>query len=476
MKDRIIKLLKNERLMLLLILLVGLVIRLYKIDSPVLDWHSFRQADTASVSKYFFENGINLLDPRYHDVSRVQSGIFNPNGYRLVEFPVFNAVHAAAAHIFSFIPFDVVGRLVSVAFSLLTSVFIYKITSFYFGKDKGKLAMLVFLILPFNVYFSRVILPEPLAVFLGVSALWFFVKYSENLKIKYFLLYCLLMSLAILVKPYVIFYNLFVLYFFWKKYGFKKLLYAKETFLIALIILLPFFLWRAWISKHPEGIPFWKWTFNGDGVRFKPAFWYWMFGERIGKLILGVWGIYPFITGILKSKKNSFVISLLLGAFLYISIIATANVRHDYYQTLIIPVVSIVLALGFWELPNLFSGKVGKFVFPILISVLMMLISAFQVKEYYKINHPELIDAGKAVERLTPKDALVIASYNGDTAFLYQTGRRGWPVVELPINELIADGASYYASVNLNDTQTIEFMKKFTVLEKTNTYVVLKLK
>ena len=476
MKDKILKLLKNEKLMFFLILFAGLVLRLYKIDSPILDWHSFRQADTASVSKYFFENGINFLDPRYHDISRVQSGIFNPNGYRLVEFPIFNAIHALVAHIFYSIPFDTVGRLVSVVFSLLTSIYIYKITAFYFGKDKGKLAMLVFLTLPFNIYFSRVVLPEPLAVFLGISALWFFVKYSDDSSIRHLLFYCILMSLAILVKPYLVFYNLFVLYYFWKKYGFRKLFYAKETFLISLIILLPFFLWRMWIAQHPEGIPFWKWTFNGDGVRFKPAFWYWMFGERIGKLILGVWGIYPFVLGILKSKKNSFVISLLLGAFLYISVIATANVRHDYYQTLIVPVISIVLALGLWELPNIFSGKVGKYAFPILISLLIVLISAFQVKEYYKVNHPELISAGKAVQKLTPKDALVIASYNGDTAFLYQTGRRGWPVVELPINELIAEGASYYASVNLNDTQTIEFMRKFTILEKTDTYVVLKLK
>ena len=106
----------------------------------------------------------------------------------------------------------------------------------------------------------------------------------------------------------------------------------------------------------------------------------------------------------------------------------------------------------------------------------MIMISAFQVKEYYKINHPELIEAGKAVDKLVPKDALVIASYNGDTAFLYQTKRRGWPVVELPIDELIKEGASYYTSVNLNDTQTQEFIKRFQVLEKTDTYVVLKLK
>jgi len=69
----------------------------------------------------------------------------------------------------------------------------------------------------------------------------------------------------------------------------------------------------------------------------------------------------------------------------------------------------------------------------------------------------------------------VIASYNGDTAFLYQTKRRGWPVVELPINELIDEGAKYYTSVDLNNKQTQEFETKFKTLEKTSSYVVLDL-
>ena len=119
--------------------------------------------------------------------------------------------------------------------------------------------------------------------------------------------------------------------------------------------------------------------------------------------------------------------------------------------------------------------KYGIFL-PLGIMGMMFLISAFQVKEYYKINHPEIINAGLAVERLTPEDALVIASYNGDTAFLYHTARRGWPVVELPIEELIKEGAQFFTSVNLNDSQTIEFMKKFQILEKTDSYVVLELK
>ena len=109
-------------------------------------------------------------------------------------------------------------------------------------------------------------------------------------------------------------------------------------------------------------------------------------------------------------------------------------------------------------------------------SVFMVFVSgAFQVKEYYIIKHPEIIEAGKAVDRLTPKNSLVIAQYFGDTAFLYQTKRRGWPNVELPIDELIEEGAEYYASVDLSSSQTKEFMQKFITLEKTDSYVVLDL-
>lgn len=461
--------------LIILILIVGFVVRMYGINLPIADWHSFRQADTASVSRYFYDNGINLLDPRYHDISRVQSGLFNPDGYRLVEFPIYNAFHALAARIFPIFPFDMVGRLLSVIFALGASVFVYKITSFYFGKDTGILAMFIFLILPFNIYFTRVVLPEPLSVFLGISALWFFIRYSNKNRYQDLIIYSTLMSLAVLVKPYLVFYNIFVLYYFWNKYGLKRFIFKRETLLISSLVFIPFILWRIWILCHPEGIPFWKWTFNGDGVRYRPAFWYWLFGERIGKLILGVWGVYPFILGIIRSKKTPFITSFLVGGFLYLSIIATANVRHDYYQTLIIPAISIVTAVGFSEMLRDFRKTKLNATLPLIIFILMMVISLFQVKEFYKIDHPEIIEAGKAVDRLVPKDSLVIASYNGDTAFLYQTKRRGWPVVELPINELIQEGASYYASVNLNDAQTQGFMKRFAILEKTDTYVILKL-
>src|SRR3990172_13190351 len=72
------------------IFVLGFLVRLYRFDNPVADWHSFRQSDTNAVSVIFAREGINLLHPRYFDISNVQSGKDNPKGYRMVEFPIYN--------------------------------------------------------------------------------------------------------------------------------------------------------------------------------------------------------------------------------------------------------------------------------------------------------------------------------------------------------------------------------------------------
>src|SRR3972149_10276177 len=90
--------------------ILGLLLRLYKIDNPVADWHSWRQADTSSVSRTYVREGIDLLYPRYHDISTTQTGKFNPQGYRFVEFPLYNAIQAQLSLFFTGISLEVWGR------------------------------------------------------------------------------------------------------------------------------------------------------------------------------------------------------------------------------------------------------------------------------------------------------------------------------------------------------------------------------
>ena len=478
--NRVINLKYIEYIILTLLLIFGLLVRLYKINNPIADWHSWRQADTASVTRNYVNDGLNLLYPKYHDISSIQTGYLNLEGLRLVEFPIFNFFHYLLVKILPSVSFDALGRLTSIIFSIFSAYFLFLIGKRYLGKWGGPLTSFFFLFIPFNIFFSRVILPEPLCVFFSLFSLWLFIKYIDSEKVFYLFFSGIIFSLALLIKPFALFYLFPVVYLVLGKYQVKKIINTPKLLINFLIfvdlVLIPLLLWRFWIGKHPEGIPYFTWAFNGDLIRFRPAFWRWIFGERIGRLILGIWGLIPFVLGVVVKKKNYFGISLMLGALAYVFIVATASVRHDYYQILIIPPICLLAAegsLALWK-NNIFNKWLARII--LIFSIILGLgMGWYQVKEYYKIDHPEIIAAGTAVDRLTPKDAKVIAPYNGDTAFLYQTNRWGWPVVDDSIENIIKLGATVYVSVNLGSGDTKYVEGKYKTIEKTSQYIVIDL-
>ena len=343
---------KTEHILLSVILFLGFFVRIYKINNPIADWHSWRQSDTASVSKIFIERGIDVLYPRYHDISSIQTGIFNPEGYRMVEFPIYNATIALLVKSFPLFSLEIWSRLITIFASLITALFLYLLGKKYLSSKVGIWASFFYLFLPFNIYFTRVILPDPLGVTFAVAALYFF----DSRKI----LSAVLFSLALLIKPYFIFYLVAFIPNFFEKNNFRHFL------LYIFISCIPLVFWRVWISQFPEGIPFYEWAFNGDRIRFHFAFFRWIFWERLTVLILGIFGLIPFLTSFAKNNRNKFTINFLLGMFLYVSVVATANVRHDYYQILVIPAVSLALAQGINWLWN--KNKLTLLIIPLTYS------------------------------------------------------------------------------------------------------------
>lgn len=116
-------------------------------------------------------------------------------------------------------------------------------------------------------------------------------------------------------------------------------------------------------------------------------------------------------------------------------------------------------------------------VLPVLGFTLFMAIGMgwYAIRDDYQINNPAIISAGQAVDKVTAKDALVIAPYNGDAAFLYQTGRSGWPMVTEDIQDLIQQGADYYVSVDMNSTDTLNFKNRFETVKEESNYIILDL-
>ena len=461
-----------------LTLLLGVSLRWYKIDNPVADWHSFRQADTAAVTRYYVQHGLDLLHPRYHDLSSLQSGQANPEGYRMVEFPVFNLLHWLMYQLFGGqVSLEMAGRMTGILAYLLAGWGLAVLLGRQKSKRLGWWAVWWWTALPFSIYYSRVILPDMLAVAWAVwSLVWLNLALKQG-KWWQLLAVWLFASLALLTKPTSGFLLLAGLTMFspnlWQQ---PRVWWAAVSLLLSL---LPLAWWRQWISQFPAGIPAYDWLFNQDHIRLKPAWWRWLWFERIGKLILGVWaaGIVSF--GLVHFRARQafrLALGLTLAAVLYLIVIAAGNVRHDYYQIMILPAVVAWLALGsdyLWQ--EIKPAWWGRLVWLMLVA-LALAFSWYQIKDYYQINRPAIVTAGKAVDRLTPPDALVIAPYFGDTAFLYQTNRRGWPFVVSPdqISELINQGARYYVSVNYDDL-TKQLMQQYPVLEQTDDYVIIEL-
>ncbi len=460
------------------IVAISIVVRLYKIDSPIADWHSWRQSATASVSQIFVDEGIDVLYPRYYDISSAQTGYYNPEGLWFVELPAFSVIHAGLFRFFPFIGFTELGRIISILSSAISVIFIILLGKRFISTSGGLVAGAFFAILPYNIYFGRVLLPEPLAVVFGLSALYFFSKYIDSSRWKFLLFSSALFAVSLLVKPFTIFYAVPILYLAWTrgKNGGMNIFRDKRLWMYGLVVLSPLVLWRLWMSQFPEGIPHTKWAFNGDGIRFRPAFWRWMFGERLGQMFLGIWGVVIFAFGLVSRKTHGFILSFLLGSFLFVATFATANVRHDYYQIIIIPSIVLALSSGalvMWNPPKGIREIYSRLV--LVFSIVMMLgMSWYQIREFYNINRIEIVRAGESADRLLPEDALVIAPYNKDMAFLYHTKRFGWPFVDGSVEEMIEKGADYWVAVNF-DEQTVDLMKRYEIVDQTQSYVIIDL-
>jgi len=472
-----------------LIVIVSFQLRTFHLDSPVADWHSWRQADTVAVTRDFDRAGsINWLYPTYNDLSSIASGKPNPKGLRYVEFPIYNAMSFVLKKIVPEFSVEAASRIVSNLMWSISLICLFLISRRHLNRRIAYLSAISFAAIPFGIFYGRSILPDPTMVGFSMLTVWMASQFLSNKKIFYLLMAIVFGILALLVKPYAVFIFLLpVVYLWWQNYRFswKKWI---GLFLILGLMVVPFFAWRQWMSQFPEGIPANDWLFNGDGIRLKGAFFYWLFADRIGRLILGYWGLALLVVGIIRkyeSKASFLPLTFFIGTLAYLVTIATGNVRHDYYQILLVPSLALLVGGG---LEFLLFNKIASInlwlsrVLGIVSFTFMIAFGWYFVKDLFNINHPEIVLAGKAVEKVTRDRALVIAPYMGDTAFLYQTNRKGWPIMEGDITHMISLGADYYVSTNYDDlTKSIiaeangKNYREFKIIEMKPEYVIIQL-
>ena len=475
---------RAKLLIVLFILLVvsGVCIRLYKFSNPLDGIHSWRQADTSAVSRNFMTSGIDMLHPHFDDLSNVPSGKDNPEGYRFVEFPIYNFLQASLARSQVF-TLEQWGRIITIFSSVLTGIFLYLLTKKYVDQVAGLCVLGVFLFLPFSFYYGRVVLPDPSMSMAALGAVYFFDLWIEKRGKKFgysFLLISLLFAVtSLLLKPFAVFFLMPIVWL--SLVAFKQKVFLRwELYLYAFLAVLPLMLWRLWIQHYPEGIPASDWLFNGGNIRFTGAYFYWVYSQRIASLILGYWGVGLLVLGLVwnstKQAGRGLFYSILSGALLYTIVIARGNVQHDYYQILILPSLALFTGLGIRSLIHFSWKSATTYVQGSIAVVCVLFMLAFGwygVKSYYHFDEG-LYTAGKEIDATLPKEALIVTSRDGDTTFLYYMNRKGWSSFAHPLPDLIKAGADYLVIPYYSD-KDIELGDTYPIIHRSSNYVVFDL-
>jgi len=296
-------------------------------------------------------------------------------------------------------------------------------------------------------------------------------------------------SLAFTQKSFPVFLLIPMVYLSWRKFGFNLRKYIVLLFYLS-IVLLPFVLWRLFISHYPEGIPPYDWLFNQGGIRFRPAFFWWIFAERVGKLILGFWGLPLFVLGsVLKpGKKEGWYFHVwLISVLLYFTVFAAGNVTHDYYQIPFIPITCVFLAKGgdfFLSAPREKFSQFICFLLFIICLLFMLAFSWYEVRGFYNIQGGVDL-AGRAIDELTSKDALVLTGDSNDATLLYNCNRHGWtggyasyfPNTTESLERVRKLGGTVYVTTKFEEDSDFGkyMLENYSIIKRTDQYIIFSL-
>ena len=152
------------------ILLAALAIRLWHLDTPLIDAHSWRQVTNADIARHFTEGSLNLFRPRVS-----WGGL---DGVVGMEFPLLQWLTGILWRVTG--ESYAIARLVAIAFSMAGVVSVYGLGARLFGRPAGLGAALLMSTSPSIVYFGRSFLSDtPMLTFM-IAAVWAWDVYFER--------------------------------------------------------------------------------------------------------------------------------------------------------------------------------------------------------------------------------------------------------------------------------------------------------
>jgi len=450
-------------------------IRLIGITKPLIDKQYWRQTDTASIARNFFEEDMNIFYPRVNWRG-------NTRGYVESEFPLYPFLVACLYKIHG-TPNETLGRIVSVFSAILTVLILYLFVLKLFDQETAFYSAMFYAVSPLAAYYTRTFMPESMMMLfylLGIYLFYLWV-YDNNRLAGIFALAAT--SLALLVKLTALIMIFPMLGILYDRYQWGFLRQKRVWGFFALSFIAPaLWYWHAYHLFLETGLSFG--IISGVGynkfmtipVLFSLKVWSVFLFRFFGILLTPVGGtIFLMSIGIGLSKRTItgnriFLYVWILSIALYTIVVAEGNRVLEYYQIFLVPVAGIFIARGVLFLNSSFSGKIfNRLVYTVIVLCAFMFYSEHFVWNLYPYAEDSYAFAQKVRYKTESAALFMVIDTDGRThpdwykkmkhrisspSLLYYLHRKGWVILPyemacmkpIDLDEFIFRGARYFAA------------------------------
>jgi 4-amino-4-deoxy-L-arabinose transferase-like glycosyltransferase len=414
---------KRTHLYFLLILTLALILRCQGLFNPLLDKHSWRQTDTASIAYNYYNSGMNIFQPRLDVLPEI----------RELEFHLYPYTVAVLYTLFGFN--EVWGRVVSILCGLGTLWFIFLLTRTYFNESAALYAAFFWASSPMAVFYNRAFLPESMMLFYSAAGMFWFLRWSNTEKVWHMVTAAGLLSCAILIKLTSLFLAGPIVYVLWQKHT-RKLFAQFPVYLFGLMVLVLPVLWYTY-QHHLFKAVSWgtsifdigndKW-FNRS-ILLNPGFYQKIWLQYLGEQHFAYTGYgFLFFGWIVTLPQKAKVFGVWMWAvFAYFIIIAVGNYVHEYYQLVVLIPGAVLVGRGM----DYTLEQTSKFKNPLAWLLTIAAIVWLPVCGYMRSTSRMKFDityklAGESLADVSRKQDLALVISDGEPEVLYYAHRKGW--------------------------------------------------
>jgi hypothetical protein len=441
----------------LLAALIGLQILIHApfLGRPPSGIHLWRQTQTLSVARNFFEEGMNPLRPRV-DSRGGGSGVTG------MEFPLVNLAVAAGYSLFGFS--HAAGRIVLLGFSLAAVVACFALLEERFGsRSAAAVGTLLLLCSPMFAYYSITAVPEiaALAFLLGALLL---LERGVRARSRWHLPASLsLLGLAGLVKITSLLVLPLVLWRLWSTVpAGSSRLRRLGGLALAVGAVGSWYLYARGLSlaaanhdfKLRSAFPYPLHTVPGP---LKAVFLQWLpeFYLTYGAFALFLVGLALALRGARSRQGDSpaYEAWYALGAAALIVAELPMLDAHDYYLIPVLPLLVMVAVRGWSRLSRADASSRGHAIAVLLLAAAIVLGPARGLNRFVKDPpRPDLIAVEACLDRVVPERStrVIAAADKSPSIYLYFMHRKGWSVTDGvrpgDFDLMVRDGAAYLVS------------------------------